>query len=93
MRDLARCSGRLYQNEDATTIVFDLSEVRSMDSTGIGLLMRMSTARAETGRLRIINRAPAVMRVLDMTGVRSQLTIMSRGDDSFAPPRPDRRRQ
>jgi anti-anti-sigma factor len=75
----------VYHDDDATTIVVDLTELSFMDSTGVGLLVRMNEACDDGDRLRIVNGSPAVGRVLDVTGVRRQLPIISSDDDRLAP--------
>jgi anti-anti-sigma factor len=70
---------------DAAMIVVDLTELSFMDSTGIGLLLRMNDACKEGDRLRIVNGTPTVVRVLDITGVRPRLPIISSNDDPLAP--------
>ncbi len=72
---------------DAAMIVVDLTELSFIDSTGIGALIRMNDACETADRLRIVNGSPAVVRVLDITGVRRQLPITSSADDLLAPVR------
>jgi anti-sigma B factor antagonist len=82
---LERAFENVYHDEERATIVVDLTEVTFMDSTGIGLLVRMNEACESAGRLRIVNGSHAVARVLDITGVRRQLPIISGEDDPLAP--------
>ena len=63
----------------------DLTQLAFMDSTGIGLLLRMTAECADSDRLRIVNGSPAVVRVLDITGIRDSLPIIGSADDPFAP--------
>ena len=72
---------------DAAMIVVDLTELSFMDSTGIGLLVRMNDACEAGDRLRVVNGSPAVVKALDITGVRRQLPIISSSDDPLAPVR------
>jgi anti-anti-sigma factor len=72
---------------DAAMIVVDLSELSFIDSTGVGALIRMNDACEAADRLRIVNGSPAVVRVLDITGVRRQLPIISSADEPLAPVR------
>ncbi len=72
---------------DAAMIVVDLTELSFMDSTGIGLLIRMNATCEEADRLRIVNGSLAVVKALDITGVRRQLPIISSHDDPLAPVR------
>jgi anti-anti-sigma factor len=71
----------VFQDEAAEMIVVDLTELSFIDSTGVSLLIRMRRACAAADRLRIINGSRAVERVLDVTGVRGRLPIISRHDD------------
>ena len=72
-------------DEDAEMIVVDLTELSFMDSTGIHLLIRMHGVCADNDRLRVINGSRAVERMLDLTGVRAHLPIISRDCDPLAP--------
>ena len=75
----------VFRDDDAEMIVVDLTELSFMDSTGIHLLIRMRGACADADRLRVINGSRAVERVLDLTGVRAHLPIISRDCDPLAP--------
>jgi anti-anti-sigma factor len=75
----------VLRDGDGAMIVLDLRELSFMDSTGIALLMRMHAACADADRLRVINGSPTVVRVLDLTGARAHLPIISSGDDPLAP--------
>ncbi len=70
---------------DAAKIVVDLTQLAFMDSTAIHLLLQWSDACADSDRLRIVNGSPAVVRILDITGVRESLPIISSADDPLAP--------
>jgi anti-sigma B factor antagonist len=75
----------VFSDDDAEMIVVDLRELSFMDSTGIHLLIRMQAACADVDRLRVINGSGAVERMLDLTGVRAQLPIISSDRDPLAP--------
>ena len=75
----------VLRDEDAEIIVVDLTELSFMDSTGIHLLIRMHGACADVDRLRVINGSRAVERMLDLTGVRAHLPIISPDCDPLAP--------
>jgi anti-anti-sigma factor len=75
----------VIRDDDAEMIVLDLRELGFMDSTGIHLLIRMHRACAGGDRLRVINGSRAVERLLDLTGVRAQLPIISGDCDPRAP--------
>ena len=76
----------------ARMIVVDLTELSFIDSSGLNLLLRMKTACEEADRLRVVNGSPAVTRLLDVSGIRPLLPIISSGQDPLAPlppaPRP-----
>ncbi len=72
------------KDADAEMIVVDLTELSFIDSSGIHLLIRMNGACAGVDRLRVINGSSAVERVLDLTGVRALLPIISRDCDPLA---------
>ena len=75
----------VVRDDDAGMIVVDLTEVTFMDSTGIHLLLRMRGACVDVDRLRVVNGSPAVERILDLTGLRAHLPIISRDRDPLAP--------
>ena len=81
---LERAFEAVYEG-DAAMIIVDLTELSFMDSTGIRALMQMNEACEGADRLRIVNGSPAVVKVLDVTGVRRQLPIISSDDDPLAP--------
>ncbi len=74
----------VFRDDDAEMIVMDLTELNFMDSTGIHLLIRMQQACAGADRLRVINGSRAVERLLDLTGVRAHLPIISSDGDVLA---------
>jgi anti-sigma B factor antagonist len=52
------------------TIVADLSDTEFCDSSGLSaLVMAMKRAQADGGELRVVVRAPSVLRVFAVTGV------------------------
>lgn len=75
----------ICRDEDAEKIVLDLTRLDFMDSTGIVLLLRMSARCDGAERLRVINGSAAVMRALDLSGVRDLLPIISKASDPLAP--------
>jgi anti-sigma B factor antagonist len=76
----------VFRDDGVEMIVVDLTELSFMDSTGIHLLLRMNAACEDANRLRVINGSRAVERVLDLTGVRAHLPIIS-SEHALAPPR------
>jgi anti-sigma B factor antagonist len=75
----------VFTDADAQMIVVDLTELSFMDSTGIHLLIRMNDACGDVDRLRVINGSRAVERLLDLTGVRAHLPIITSDSDPLAP--------
>jgi hypothetical protein len=61
-----------FGDGDAEMIVVDLTSIDFIDCN-------------DADRLRIVNGSPSVVRVLDLTGVRSRLPIISSADDPLAP--------
>lgn len=56
--------------DDCRTLVFDLSELSFLDSTGIGCWVEIRTYATERGKhVRIRNVPPAVRRVLEIGGL------------------------
>jgi anti-anti-sigma factor len=74
---LERVFDAVLREDDAEPIIVDLRELSFMDSTGIHLLLRMQAACEGADRLRIINGSRPVERVLDVSGVRGRLPIIS----------------
>ena len=66
-------------------IVVDLTALAFIDSSGLGVLIRAAQRCAGVDRLRIVNGSPAVERVLDLTGLRERLPVISPQDDPLAP--------
>jgi anti-anti-sigma factor len=75
----------VFSDGDAEMIVIDLTELEFMDSSGIGLLLEMDAVCSHADRLRILNGTPAIVRVLDVSGVRARLPIISSTDDPLTP--------
>jgi anti-anti-sigma factor len=71
-------------DNNARMIVVDLTELSFMDSTGIHLLLRMRDACVDADRLRVVNGSRAVERVLDISGVRAHLPVISGDRDPLA---------
>jgi anti-sigma B factor antagonist len=82
---LERALDAAYEDEDQPMILVDLTELSFIDSAGIHLLLRINAACKAAERLRIINGSPAVVQVLDISGVRDRLPIISSEDDPFTP--------
>jgi len=65
------------EQTDADTIVLDLSRLSFIDSTGLKLLLDPNERSAGADRLRIIARAPALERLLDIVGPRERLPLIA----------------
>jgi anti-anti-sigma factor len=60
-------------------VIFDLSETRMVDSSGIGLLIAASnTLSQKNGRLSIVNTAPEIFRLMQSMRLVSRLNISGR---------------
>src|SRR5579862_6500652 len=82
---LERAFEAAYDDSAARMIVVDLTELSFIDSSGLNLLLRMRTACEAADRLRVVNGSPAVTRLLDVSGIRPLLPIISSADDPLAP--------
>src|SRR5947207_15784534 len=67
----------VFRDDCVEMIVVDLTELSFMDSTGIHMLLHMRAACEGADRLRVINGSGAVERVLEVSGVRDHLPIIS----------------
>ena len=81
---LERAFEAVYEG-DAAMIIVDLTQLSFIDSAGIRALLQMNEACEADDRLRVVNGSPAVVRVLDISGVRHHLPIISSDDDPLAP--------
>ncbi|HWE12208.1 MAG TPA: STAS domain-containing protein [Solirubrobacteraceae bacterium] len=72
-------------DDSAAMVVVDLTQLGFIDSTGIQSLLRMYAACADGDRLRVVNGSRQVERLLDVSGVRDRLPIISSDDDPLAP--------
>ena len=60
-------------------IIFDLSETRIVDSSGIGLLIAASnTLSQKNGKLAVINTAPEILRLMQSMRLVTRLNITGR---------------
>jgi anti-sigma B factor antagonist len=66
-----------------SVVVLDLTELTFMDSTGLHLLLRLSERLPR--QLRVINGSPSVERLLDLSGARDRLPIISKTTDPLTP--------
>jgi anti-anti-sigma factor len=82
----AAISDALTFAETGSLIVLDLTALDFIDSSGVAVLVRAAEqVGAEDDRLRIVNGSPAVQRILDLSGLRSRLPVISPNDDPLAP--------
>ena len=85
-----RCSGRITSEDteelrkavltpsDIRTVVLDLSEVRSVDAAGLGTLVALQNwATASGTQFKLMNLAPLVEQVLEITNLKQQFEICS----------------
>ena len=62
---------------DTAQVVVDMRELEFIDSTGIALLVNALSHNGDSARLRFVpSRSPAVVRVLDLTGVAERLPLV-----------------
>lgn len=89
---LGRAFDAVVGDQDVRMIVMDLTELAFMDSSGLHLILEMAAACNDDDRLRIVNGSRSVERLLDVSGARDRLPIITSGDDPLAPlpPRPSR---
>lgn len=79
--DLAAADGlrnrlRTACDENAGRVVLDLSELTFIDSTGLSILVEYhNKTRQAGGGLILLDPRPAVVRILDITGLIERLTI------------------
>jgi anti-sigma B factor antagonist len=82
---LERAFNEALGDHGAAMIVVDLTELAFMDSTGLHLLLQMNEACEDADRLRIVNGSSAVVRLLDVSGVRDLLPIIPHDRDPLGP--------
>lgn len=85
-----RCNGRITAEDseelrnavlappDVRTVVLDLAEVSSVDAAGLGALVSLRTWAIATGtQFKLMNLAPRVEEVLEITNLKQQFEICS----------------
>ena len=85
-----RCSGRITAEDteelreavlgpsNISTVVLDLAEVRSVDAAGLGTLVILRNWATATGtQFKLMNLAPLVEQVLEITNLKQQFEICS----------------
>jgi anti-anti-sigma factor len=72
---------RLVDDPDLARLTVDLSGLDFIDSTGIGVLLRLQTEAADRGiALALVPGPPEVQRVFETAGLRDSLPFTVRGD-------------
>jgi anti-anti-sigma factor len=74
----------VHPDETVEMVVVDLTRLTFMDSSGLNLLARLNAWCEPTDRLRVINGSRAAEWIMDLSGMRDHLPIISRGDDALA---------
>ena len=82
---LERAFDAVFGDDEVRMIVVDLAQLSFLDSSGLHLLLRMTEACEPSDRLRVIGGSPAVARLLDVSGTRHLLPLISSEDDPLAP--------
>jgi len=85
-----RCTGRItaeatnelrnavFAPPDIRTVVLDLAEVSSVDAAGLGTLVSLRNWATQTGsQFKLMNLAPLVEEVLEITNLKEQFEICS----------------
>jgi anti-anti-sigma factor len=85
-----RCTGRITSEDsaelreavlappDSRTVVLDLAEVTSVDAAGLGTLVSLRNWATATGtKFKLMNLAPLVEEVLEITNLKQQFEICS----------------
>ncbi|GFN35924.1 anti-sigma F factor antagonist [Tepidimicrobium xylanilyticum] len=73
-----------YLNKNLRNIVLDLSDLKFMDSSGIGLIMgRYKNCKERNGSISIISTNPYINRMLNMSGLPKIIKIYSSRDEAI----------
>jgi anti-sigma B factor antagonist len=71
-------------DEGFTRFIVDLSAVRYLDSTGLGVLIAFSRRLADDGQIMLARVPEFVVRVLELTGLEAQFPTFATVDDALA---------
>ncbi|MBZ2173631.1 anti-sigma F factor antagonist [Schnuerera sp. xch1] len=73
-----------YYNNNLLNIILDLSQLKFMDSSGIGLVMgRYKNCKERNGNLLIVSTSPYVNKILKMSGLMKIIKVYSTIDEAI----------
>ena len=76
---------RLSELSDVHKLVIDLSSVSFLDSSGLGVLVRTSNKLEDHGgAIRLVVNHPQVLKVLEITGLASTLSVFRSLDQALS---------
>ena len=75
--EISRRADHLMMDQNVSHVVFDFTDTRFMDSSGIGILAgRQRRISCFGGKVYVINAAERIQRILKMSGVEKVVEIM-----------------
>jgi len=73
-----------YSAHNLSNIIFDLTDLKFMDSSGIGLIMgRYKMCKERNGSVSIVSTSPYINRILKMSGIYKIIKVFSTLDDAI----------
>ncbi len=73
-----------YNSRNLSSIIFDLRDLKFMDSSGIGLIMgRYKICKEKSGNVSIVSTSPYINRILKMSGIYKIIRVFSTIDDAI----------